>query len=184
LFFVVSAVAVPQTEDLGLGAYSNQKGPILMAVDAGLAATQLDNPYVLFILYMGAAKQDQSIVVSRNDVTLVWHDQEFKMPDLMEFKQSYKGEIHDIVFYRPLPKAGIISSWIRLYKFIDDGDFFPALTAKAKLPKNEASLYGDIAFRTKCYFKNPGFRKGDQVLIKVRDKKDASITGEVGVVFK
>ena len=184
LFFVVCAMAAPQTEDLGLGAYSNEKGPILMAVDASLAVKQLDSPYVMFILYMGAKKQDQNIVVSRNDVTLVWNGQELALPTFKELKQNYNGEIHDIVFYRHLAKAGIISAWIRLYKFLDDGEFFPAHTMKATPPRDEASLYGFIAFRTKCYFKNPGFKKGDQVLIKVHDKKDPSITVEVGVIFK
>jgi hypothetical protein len=117
-------------------------------------------------------------------VTLVWNGQEFSMPTFKELNQNYKGEIHDIVFYRHLAKAGIISSWIRFYKFLDDGDFFPPLTLNAKLHRDEASLFGVIAFRTKCYFKNPGFKKGDQVLIRVHDKKDPSITGEVGAIFK
>jgi hypothetical protein len=36
LFFILCAAAYPQTKDLGMGAFSNDEGPIMLAVDAGL----------------------------------------------------------------------------------------------------------------------------------------------------
>ena len=48
----------------------------------------------------------------------------------------------------------------------------------------EGSLLGYIGFSTKCYFKNPGFEKGDKLTIKVRDKNNPQITGEVEVTLK
>jgi hypothetical protein len=58
---VLCAAVYPQTKDLGLGAFSNEAGPILLAVDAQAAIEQIKNPYVLFVVYMAA--KSQSIVV-------------------------------------------------------------------------------------------------------------------------
>ncbi len=41
-----------------------------------------------------------------------------------------------------------------------------------------------IGFRTKCYFKNPGFKKGDKLTIKVTAKNNPELTGQVDVVLK
>jgi hypothetical protein len=45
-------------------------------------------------------------------------------------------------------------------------------------------MTGSIGFRTKCYFKNPGFQPGDKLIIKVRDKKKPDIASEVEVTLK
>lgn len=184
LAVVLCAAAHPQTKDLGLGAFANEAGPILLAVDAQAAIQQINSPYVLFVLYMAAKGQDQSFVVSRNDVVMVYKGQEYKMPSIEEFRKNYNAEIRDIEFYRHLAKAGIISSWVRFYKFTTRTDFFPPLTLRSALPVDEGSMTGTIGFSTKCYFKNPGFQKGDKLTIKVRDKKDPEITAEVEVTLK
>jgi len=186
LLVVLCAAAYPQTKDLGLGAFANEAGPILLAVDAQAAIEQIKNPYVLFVVYMATkgATQNQSIAVSRNDVVMVYKGQEYKMPSLEEFRKNYQGELRDIEFYRHLAKAGINSSWIRFYKFTVMTDFFPPLTLRAPLPVDEGSMTDSIGFSTKCYFKNPGFEKGDKLTIKVRDKNDPQIAGEVEVTLK
>jgi hypothetical protein len=48
----------------------------------------------------------------------------------------------------------------------------------------EASLYNYIGFRTKLYFKNPGFKKGDKLLIKVWDENDPALFGQVEITLK
>jgi len=45
-------------------------------------------------------------------------------------------------------------------------------------------MYNFVGFDTLLYFKNPGLKRGDTVTIKVRDKKDAALTGEVDVVLQ
>ena len=45
-------------------------------------------------------------------------------------------------------------------------------------------MYGFQGVRTKVYFKNPGFKKGDKVTFKAVDKKDPRLSGSVEVVFK
>jgi len=178
------ATAYPQTKDLGLGAFENDQSPILMAVDAGLISRQPDNPYLMLVLYLASKDPGPSITVDRNDIVMVANGQEYHMPSVEELRKNYQGEIRDIGFYRRLGKEGIVSSWIRLYKFQTKSDFFPPLTRRAPLAVNEGSMAGPIGFMSKCYFKNPGLAKGDSFLIRVHDKKNPDLTGEITVTIK
>jgi hypothetical protein len=183
LFFILCVAAYPQTQDLGMGAFSNDQGAIKLAVDASLVERQIDSPYAMFILYMAANKETQNITVSRENVVMVYEGQEYKMPSVDELRKNYSGEIHDLTFYRHLGKEGIYSSWMRFYEFPQRADFFSPITSRAPLSVDEGSMANYIGFRTKCYFKNPGFKKGDKIILKVRDKKDARLTGEIAVIL-
>jgi hypothetical protein len=184
LLVILCAVAYPQTQDLGNGAFANEKGPIMIAVDATQVIQNMKSPYSLFILYLGVKNENKDIVVGRNDVTLVYNGQEYKMSSVEELRKNYQGEIRDVDFYSRLAAGGLVSSWIRTYDFTRRTDFFPAFRPGAPLPVDEGSLVGFIGFRTKCYFKNPGFEKGDKLTIRVQDKKKPDITGEVEVTLK
>lgn len=184
LFLVVCAAAYPQTKDLGLGAFANEKGPIMLAVDASVVDQELSSPYLMFILYMAAEKEGEEMTVSRDNVVMICQGKEYKMPSIKELQKNYNAQIRDINLYRHLGKEGIVSSWIRFYKFPRGYDFFPALTLHAPLPVDEGSLDDFIGFRTKAYFKNPGLKKGDRLTIKVWDKKNPQITGECDVVIQ
>ncbi len=180
---VLSVTVFAQTKDLGLGAFSNDKDPIMLAVDSGVASRDLESPYVMFVVFMASKKAGPSVVVGRKDVTLVYDGQEYKMPSFREFRKNYGAEIRDINLYRHLGKEGIASSWIRLYKFPNEGDFFPPLTARSRIKAEEGSMSGFHGFMTKCYFKNPGFKKGDKILIRVKDKNKSDLSGEVAVLL-
>ncbi len=184
LVLLLAAAAWPQTQDLGLGAFASEKGAIKLAVDAGLVDFNINNPYVMLVVYLAAGKNDQNITVNRKDLVMIYKDRELAMPGVAELRQNYNGEIRDIDFYRHLGKEGIVSSWIRLYEFPVRQDFFPPLTQGASLAVDEGSAYNFVGFRTKAYFKNPGFQKGDKFIIKVRDKKNPDLTGEVEVTLK
>jgi len=180
---LLSAAAYAQTEDLGMGAFANEHGPILLAVDASLVDFQIKSPYVMFVLYMAAKNQNQDIVVSRDTIVMIYKGQEYKMPTYKELRDNYNGEVHDLDFYRHLGKEGIISSWVRFYNFPQRADFFPPLTMRSPLAVDEGSMYSFTGFRTKIYFKNPGFKKGDKVTFKVWDKKNPNIASEVDAVI-
>ena len=185
LLLILCAVsAYPQTKDLGVGAFANEAGPLMIAVDATQVIQNMKSPYSLFILYLAAKGDNQNIVVGRNDVTLVYKGQDYKMPSVEEFRKNYKGEMRDVDFYSRLADGGLVSSWIRFYKFAARTDFFPVFRPGAPLPADEGSMSGFIGFRTKCYFKNPGFEKGDKLTIIVQDKKNPDISGEVEVTLK
>lgn len=180
---ILSVAAIAQTLDLGLGAYANDKDPIMLAVDAGVASRVLESPYVMFVVYMASRDLKQNISVDRKDVTLIYNGQEHRMPSLKELRTSYGAEIRDIELLRHLGKEGIASSWVRFYKFPSQGDFFPPLTARAWIKTDKGSMSGFTSFVTKCYFKNPGFKKGDKLLIRVTAKGKPELKGEVAVVL-
>jgi hypothetical protein len=183
LLLVVCATAYPQTKDLGLGAFANDKGPIMLAVDAGVVDRELKSPYLMFVLYMGAAKEGEDFTIGRDNVVMIYQGQEYKMPSIKDLRKDYGTEIRDINLYRHLGKEGIVSSWIRFYRFPRRYDFFPPLTIGA-LPVDEGYVDDFIGFRTKAYFKNPGLNKGDKLTIKVSDKNKPQITGQCDVVIQ
>lgn len=183
LVLLLCTAAYAQKEDLGMGAFASERGPILLAVDAALVDFQMNSPYVMFVFYMASKNQSKDIVVGRDTLVMVSQGKEYKMPTVKELRENYKGEIHDIDFYRHLGKEGIIASWVRFYNFPQRADFFPPLTMGGTLAVDQGSMYGFTGFRTKAYFKNPGFKKGDKVTFKVWDKKDPNIMGQVDVVI-
>ena len=184
LFLVLSAaVAYPQTVDLGLGAFSNQSGAVLVAVDSALANRTLDSPYVMFVVFLAAKDQNQPITVAAKDVVMVYKGQEYPMPSVKELRDKYRAGIRDIDLYRHLGKEGIGSSWIRFYQFPQKENFFPPLTMAATLAVDEGYMVGTKGFLTPLYFKNPGFAKGDKLTIKVRDKKNPELSGDCEVVL-
>lgn len=180
---VLSVTAFAQTNDLGLGAFSNDKAPIMLAVDAGVASRDIASPYVLFVVWMASKDQNRNIVVDRKGVTLVYNGQEYQMPAYKELRKNYGAEVRDITLYQHLGKEGIASSWIRFYKFPGGGDFFPPQTARARIKTDQGSMSGFYGFVTKCYFKNPGFKTGDKVVIRVTAKNKPDLSGEVAVVL-
>ncbi|HVP90469.1 MAG TPA: hypothetical protein VMS75_04545 [Terriglobales bacterium] len=181
---ILGGAAFAQTKDLGMGAFENEKGGIRLAVDAALVDENLNSPYVMFVVYMAAAKEGENVVVNRNGVVMVYNGQEYKMPSVSELRKEYKGEIHDVGLYRHLGKEGIIASWMRLYDFPRNGDFFPPLTLRSQVAVDEGSMMNFVGFRTKLYFKNPGFKKGDKLTIRVTAKNNPALTGEVEVVLQ
>jgi len=184
MVLILAAAAQAQTQDLGLGAFANESGDILVAVDASLVNLGRTNPYVMFVAFFAAPDVGRSVTVAAKDVVMVYKGQEYHMPSVKELRSEYRGEIRDISFYQRLGKEGISSSWIRFYSFPERSNFFPPLTLDAPLPAADGFMSGQIGFMTPLYFKNPGFAKGDRLLIKVRDAKDPGITGECEVVLK
>lgn len=172
-----------QTVDHGLGAFSNESGAILVAVDAALVNKDLKEPYVMFYGFLAPKDPNVPIRVAAKDVVMVYKGREIPMLSLSELRDKYRGEIRDMTFYRKLGKEGIISSWVRLYQFPEPSSFFPPLTLNSPLAVKEAYMLGFNGFMTPLYFKNPGFAKGDRLTIKVRDAKDPALTGECDVVL-
>jgi hypothetical protein len=182
LVTAAAAVASAQTTELGQGVFTSSQGDIILTIDAALAIRHLDSPYVMFMAFM-VAKGGISAAVDRNDVKMTWNGQEYQMPSLQEWRKNYKGAQSDMGKYRSLGKATLISSSLSMYGFPWDQDFFPIL-GRGPLPTDVGSMAGQIGFRTKLYFKNPGFKRGDQIIISVRDKKNPDITGSCAVILK
>jgi hypothetical protein len=75
---VLVAAAYPQTKDLGMGAFSNESGAILMAVDASLVNQSIDTPYAMFVLFMAANDKGASLTVAAKDVIMVYKGKEYR----------------------------------------------------------------------------------------------------------
>jgi hypothetical protein len=72
---------------------------------------------------------------------------------------------------------------VRHYRFPERAHFFPPVGSGPSLAIEEGSMYGFYGFRTPFYFKNPGFEKGDKLIIRVRDKKNPQLVGECEIVL-
>jgi hypothetical protein len=183
LFFLLLCVGIlGQTVDLGQNVFYNDEGDIVMAAVASVAVRKLDSPYIMFMLYM-ATKEARSITVSRNDVVMIYKNKEYKMPTIKEFKANYKGEVNDMVLYRHMGKDSLVLSRMRNWGYPTGVDFFP-LPQEGVVTTDEGSMSGNVGFMTKVYFKNPGFKKGDELIIKVKDKENPDIYGSVAIVLQ
>jgi hypothetical protein len=183
MVLILAAAAQAQTQNLGSGAFANEKGAILTAVDASLVNLDRDNPYVMFVAFFASASNGRPVTIAAKDVVMVYKGQEYRMPSVNELRSEYRGAIRDLSFYQRLGKEGIASSWIRFYDFPERSNFFPPLTLNAPLAASEGSVVGQHGFMTPLYFKNPGFAKGDRLLIKVRDANNPEIVGECDVLL-
>lgn len=174
-------VAYPQTIDLGQHVFVNNEGPIVVCIDAGVAVRKMDEPFVMFMAYMGA-KGDGTFSIHRDDVVMVYKGQEYKMPTLEELRKEYKGARNDMALYSRLGKESLAQSQMRYWKYPWDYDFFPVL-GRGPLPSNQVSMGGTLGARTALYFRNPGFQKGDEFVIKVKDRKNPDLVGLCAVIL-
>lgn len=182
LAMLMGLVASADTEYLGNDVYSNDEELINIVVDAAVAVRNLDSPYLMFMLYM-FVDENVSATIERKDVVLIHKDKEYKMPSVKELRKNYSGDTRDIRLYNSLIKSTLALSGIRFYRFPLFQDFFPTRN-QATTAVDQGSMNNFIGFRTKVYFKNPGLKEGDVVVIKVKDKKDPEVYGAVAVEFK
>jgi hypothetical protein len=178
----VFGTAYTQTVDLGQHVFFDNEGSIVICVDAAVAVRKLDSPYVMFMVFMGS-KGNESISVHREDVVMDYKGQEFQMPTLEELRKEYRGANNDVNLYARLGKESLALSQMRFYNYPWENDFFPVLS-RGQLPTNQVSMTGQIGARTTMYFKNPGFQKGDQLVIKVKDHKNPELTGFCAVALE
>ncbi len=182
LLLIISAAAFAQTEDLGQNVFYNSEGSIAMAIDAALAVRKLDSPYVMFMLFM-APQVSASLSVRKEDIVMIYKGQEYAMPSLEELRKNYKGAQNDIDLYARLGKESLAQSNMRFFSFNWTYDFYPVL-GRGPIASDQLSMAGTIGVKTKIYFKNPGFKKGDELIIKVKDHKNPEYIGACAAVLK
>jgi hypothetical protein len=102
------------------------------------------------------------------------------MPSLEELRKNYRGDTRDITMYNAMNKASLALSELRYYRFPMFEDFFPD-RRQGTIAIRQGSMASTIGFMTRVYFKNPGFKEGDLILIKVKDKKNPDIWGAVAI---
>lgn len=174
VFALVLSVSA-ETEYLGQAAFSNSDGPIKMAVDASVVFAKLDSPYAMFVLFMGAAK-DVTATLHRDNIVMIYKGQEYKMPGIVELRKEYKSQRVDTSLWERTGKEGLISSRLRFYDFQWRYDFFPLQGSSIRVT-DEGEIRNFVGFKTRAYFKNPGFQNGDKLTIRVTDKSNPEIWG-------
>jgi len=180
LFLMLTcSLMLAQTIHMGQEVFFSEEGVINLAVDAAVASRNLDSPYVMFMLFLGA---DQGAVArfSRDTIFLVHNNQTYKMPPLKEFRENYNQDTRDLNLYRRLGKESLVLSKMRFYRFQTAYDFFPAQGQNVRVT-DEGEITAREGFQTKAYFKNPGFKAGDTILIKVLDMDNNLVWGVTAV---
>ncbi len=180
LFIVLTcSLMLAQTVHLGQEVFLSEEGVINLAVDAAVASRNLDSPYIMFMLFMGADPGAYA-KISRDTVFLVHNNETYLMPSLKELRENYARDRYDWDLYRRMGKDSLVLSKMRWYRFQTSYDFFPARGQNVRVTD-----YGDITsregFQTKAYFKNPGFKAGDKIIIKVLDIENRMIWGASAV---
>ena len=104
------------------------------------------------------------------------------MATVEEIGAKYNGGQNDWGLYERAGKESLILSKMRYWRYQLGTDFFP-LPSRNIMAVGEGSMAGNLGFRTRVYFKNPGFKKGDELVIRVKDKSDAAIQGSCAVKF-
>ena len=102
------------------------------------------------------------------------------MPTLSELRKNYDGDKRDIEMYSRLGNEPLLFSDLKYYRYNYYDDFFPTAQSGVIAAKH-GYMSGIMGFNTRIYFKNPGFEPGDIVFIRVQDKNNSEIRGEVAV---
>ena len=181
LVVMFSLLIAAQTQHLGQKAFFSEEGPINIAVDAAVASRLVDSPYVMFVLYMGA-DENVTAQIHRDDVILIHNNQDYHMVSFDELRDNYNQDRRDLNIYVRQGKQSLITSYLRFYRFQGSLDFFPARFENVTRT-DEGGISSTIGFATKAYFKNPGFKTGDQIVIKDFDKKNQEIWGAMAAVL-
>jgi len=178
---LIGTFGFAKTRHLGNYSYINTDGEINIAVNAVVAAKNLNLKYLPFIAYMGCDVGSMA-VVDRNSIVLVYQGKEYHMPTLKELRQNYNRDVMDMtLFAREIEH--IFPSEMSNYKYQPWVDFFPARTEPRKLSPNDVTLTSSTGVKTKLYFKNPGIKKGDTAVLKMVDKKNPDIRGSITITF-
>ena len=103
---------------------------------------------------------------------------------LKELRSKYSQDNRDFRQYNTfyIGVESLLLAHMGSFRFDWRSDFFPPRSS-GLLATDEAGISGTIGFKTFAYFKNPGFKKGDQVVIRVFDKNNPDFYGEVGVIL-
>jgi len=176
---ILAGAGFAQTIELGQTFFLGREGDIIVAIDTTVAVRKIDSPYIVFMAFF-AARGNDSLSIHRDDVTMIYKGQEYKMPTYKEWRKGYR-EMGDPMIYDTLGKENLAnSSELRPYSFPSDTDYF----ANWGLRCDVGYLNRTTGFRTNLYFKNPGFKKGDELIIMVKARKNPEIKGSCGVIFK
>ena len=183
LLFAVAGFIVPAmagTRHLGNYSFINTDGPFKIAVNASVAARNLDRDYLLFVMYVGTGPGIRTTVY-RDDITMIFGDKEIKLPTLGDFRKQYNRDVQDMVILSHETEH-IFPSEMSNFEFQKHVDLFPARN-QTLVVSDEFSVNSKTGCRTKLYFKKPGIQKGDTVILRIQSKEDPNLKSELAITF-
>ncbi len=169
-----------KTRHLGNFSYINTDGPINIAVNAVVAVKFNKKAYLPFILYLGGDK-GVNATIDRKSIVMEYNGKTYHLPSYKEWRENYNEDVYDLSLFSREPEH-IFPSEMDIYQFQTNVDFFPARNEGVTIT-NVLSISYRIGAVTKVYFKNPGIKRGDTIKIKVFDKDNKSIYGEIEIKF-
>ncbi len=178
LLILVLAVSLSaQTKYLGDGVYVNTEKEIDILVDTGMAAKYIEEDYIMFMVGM-LMEKNNTATIDRKSLYVVFNDQEIFMPDIKDFRENYRSDTRDLrMFRQTIQTDQYLSSQFAGFRINWAHDFFPARNEN-KIPSDKMTISSTYISKTKLYIKNPGFKAGDMVTIKVHDIDKPEITSE------
>ncbi len=181
LLLALCASLPAQTVDLGKHIFFNGEAPINLAVDARMVPSGLNAPYVMFMVFMTVDKGYKASV-DRKGISLIYNGQEYSMPSVKELRKGYDNIDRDMRTYARMGLENLSVSEMSLYSFDPEGDLFPS-PESGMMPSDNVSMSRMRGARTNVYFKNLGFKIGDELIIRVKDRKKPELTTEVKVTL-
>lgn len=172
--------ALAGTRHLGNFSFIDTDGPFRIAVNASVAAKHLDREYLPFVMYIGMDAGLRATVM-RDEVSLIYGDQEISLPTLGEFRKAYNKDIQDMVLLSH-ESEHIFPSEMSNFEFQKHVDLFPARN-QTIVVSDEFTVNSKTGCRTKLYFKNPGIKKGDTATIRIRVKDRPDLTSNIDITF-
>ncbi|NOZ13294.1 MAG: hypothetical protein GXO69_06550 [Acidobacteria bacterium] len=177
----IATLGLAKTRHLGNYSYINTDGKINIAVNAAVAAKNLNRTYLPFVAYLGTDSKITA-VVNRSDIVLIYKGKTYHMPTFRELRQNYHRDVMDMTLFSRETEH-IFPSDMSKYQFQTNVDFFPARTEGNIVPSEMVTVSDTLGVRTKLYFKNPGIKKGEKAILKIRDSKNPDINGEITITF-
>ncbi len=181
MVLVFGTVGFSKTRHLGNYSYIDTDGAINIAVNAAVAAKNLNRKYIPLIAYMGADVGTMA-TVERKSIVLEYKGKEYHLPTMKELRQNYNRDVMDMTLFANEIEH-IFPSEMSNYRYQPWIDFCPARTEPRKLAPGDVTLSSSTGVKTKLYFKNPGIKKGDTAILRVHDKKNPDIKGELTIQF-
>lgn len=176
----LTASAMAETRHLGNYSYIDTDSPLLIAVNASVAAKRLSKDYLPLVVYIGG-DHGVTATLNRASFTLVYQDQKIALPSLKELRTSYNQDVMDLTILSKETEH-IFPSEMSRFDYQKRVDFFPARN-QSFVVAEEATVNWKQGLRTKLYFQNPGIEKGDTATLQITPEGQPDLTSKIEFKF-
>ncbi len=176
----LTSTAMAETRHLGNYSYIDTDHPLLIAVNASVAAKHTSKGYLPLVAYIGG---DHGVTATLNHAsfTLIYKGQEIPLPSLKELRTDYNQDVMDLTILSKETEH-VFPSEMSRFDYQKRVDFFPARN-QSFVAAEEATVNWKQGLRTKLYFKNPGIEKGDTAILQIVPEGKPDLTSKIEIKF-